>query len=106
MKKYPGGSIHSRLWQDLRAWVTLRSRNKCEGSPAFPDCRAANGDPHPVTGSKVVLTLAHINHDLKHNGPDDLKHWCQRCHNTHDAPHRARNSAKNRMNAKKHGKKV
>lgn len=90
-KKYPGGSIKSRLWQDIRAWVRLRSGDRCEGSPAYPDCRAANGEPHPVTGSIVVLTVAHIEHDLKRNGPEDLAHWCQRCHNTHDARFRAEN---------------
>jgi tRNA(Ile)-lysidine synthase TilS/MesJ len=43
-----------------------------------------------VTGSTVVLTVAHIDHDLTRNGPDNLRHWCQRCHNTHDAHHRAK----------------
>ena len=31
-----------------------RARNKCEW------CGAANGEPHPVTGSTVVLTTAHV----------------------------------------------
>lgn len=90
-KRYPGGSIRSQLWQDLRAWVRLRSGDRCEGSPTYPDCRAENGKPHPVTGSKVVLTVAHVTHSLRKNGPEDLRHWCQRCHNTHDAPFRADN---------------
>lgn len=93
---YPGGSLQSQLWKDIRAWVRLRSGGRCEGSPAFPDCRAENGKPHPVTGSRVVLTVAHINHDPRFNGPDDLRHWCQRCHITHDAPMKA---AKRRLNA-------
>lgn len=79
----------SQLWQDLRAWVKLRSGNRCEGSPKYPDCRAENGKPHPRTGAKVVLTVAHVSHDLAKNGPDDLRHWCQACHNAHDAPMRA-----------------
>ena len=85
---YPGGSPTSRLWQDIRAWVRQRSGDRCEGSPRFPACRAENGKPHPVTGSKVVLTVAHIRHDLQRNGPDDLRHWCQLCHNSHDAAYR------------------
>ena len=92
-KKYPGGSIRSQCWQDIRAWVRLRSGDKCEGSPAFPDCRAVNGQPHPETHSVVVLTVAHVNHDPAKNGPNDVRHWCQRCHNTHDAPFRAKNRA-------------
>jgi hypothetical protein len=86
---YPGGSTKSQLWQDLRAWVALRSGNRCEGSPRYPDCRAENGKPHPFTGSKVVLTVAHVDHDRGRNGPEDLRHWCQRCHLTHDAPMKA-----------------
>lgn len=91
-KLYPGGSIRSRAWQDIRKWVFLRSGGMCEGSPLYPECRAENGMPHPVTGSKVVLTVAHINHDVSKNSPDDLKHWCQRCHNTHDAKFRRENA--------------
>lgn len=86
---YPGGSLQSQIWKDLREWVRLRSGDRCEGSPAYPDCRAENGKPHPVTGSKVVLTVAHMNHDVRFNGPEDLRHLCQRCHLTHDAPMKA-----------------
>lgn len=90
MALYPGGSTKSQLWQDLRAWVRQRSGNRCEGSPKYPDCRAENGKPHPVTGSIVVLTVAHVEHDLGKNGPEDLRDWCQRCHLTHDAPMKAK----------------
>jgi hypothetical protein len=90
MALYPGGSTKSQLWQDLRAWVGLRSGNRCEGSPKYPDCRAENGKPHPRTGSKVVLTVAHMTHDLAKNGPGDLRHLCQCCHLTHDAPMKAK----------------
>ena len=42
--------------------IRARANHMCEGSPAFPECRAANGQAHPVTGSKVVLTVAHLDH--------------------------------------------
>lgn len=56
---------------------------------------AANGKPHPVTGSIVVLTTAHIGAPLPDGSPGDvhdkmdvrdenLKSWCQRCHLTFD----------------------
>src|SRR3990172_4457390 len=73
----------------IRPELIARAGNRCEGSPAHPDCRAENGKPHPVTGSKVVLTVAHVSHDRARNGPEDLRHWCQRCHLTHDAPMKA-----------------
>lgn len=89
-KLYPGGSLRSSEWQDIRRWVGWRAGWRCEGSPAYPECRATHGDMHPVTGSKVVLTVAHIEHDTRKNGPDDLRHWCQLCHNTHDIKFRRR----------------
>jgi hypothetical protein len=74
--------------------VRARSGNRCEGSPAYPECRAINGEPHPVTGSKVVLTVAHLDHDdLETRDISRMRHWCQRCHNTYDQPHRQRNAS-------------
>lgn len=78
-----------KTWQHLRQEVLARAGNRCEGSPAYPDCRAENGKPHPVTGSRVVLTTAHLDHDPTNNNLTNLRSWCQRCHNTYDAPMRA-----------------
>lgn len=57
-------------------------------------CDAAHGWPHPVTGSEVVLTTAHLDHDTTHNDDDNLKAMCQRCHNAYDVPFRRRNRAR------------
>lgn len=72
-------------WKAVREAMLARSGNCCEGSPLFPDCRAANGQPHPVTHSKVVLTIAHMDHNPANNDPANLRAWCQKCHNQHDA---------------------
>ncbi len=66
-----------------------RSGNACEGSPFFPDCRALNGEPHPVTGSVVVLTVAHLDHMPENCDDDNLMLWCQRCHLNYDTEHHA-----------------
>ena len=76
-------------WRDIAAKIRARAGNRCEGSPAYPDCRAANGEPHPVTGSRVVLTVAHLDHTPEHCDDDNLRAWCQRCHLTYDAKHHA-----------------
>lgn len=34
----------------------------------------------------VVLTIAHLDHELLHNDFSNLQALCQRCHNRHDAP--------------------
>ena len=75
---------------EIRAY---RAKWKCEGSPAYPDCRARNGEPHPVTGSKVFLTTAHLDHDTMNGDPKNLRAMCQRCHLTYDAKYHAMNAA-------------
>ena len=77
-------------WNDvIRPGILARANNRCEGSPAYPLCNALNGAPHPVTGSRVVLTVAHLDHDPTHCAPENLRAWCQRCHLTYDAGHHA-----------------
>ena len=63
-----------------------RAKNKCEW------CGAENGKPHPVTGSKVVLTTAHVyDHRPESANLLNLAALCQRCHNRHDAEMRSKN---------------
>lgn len=82
---------YPREWPAIRARILERAGARCEGSPAYPDCRAANGARHPATGATVVLTVAHLNHRPEDCQPENLRAWCQRCHNTYDAPVRAAN---------------
>lgn len=91
MALYPGGSIRSPEWRGFRAELIERAGNRCEGTPARPECRAANGEPHPETGAKVVLTIAHMDHDESHMDPARCRALCQKCHNGWDAAHRRAN---------------
>jgi hypothetical protein len=43
--------------------------------------------------SKIVLTVAHIDHDTTNNDDGNLAALCQRCHLRHDAKHHAKNAA-------------
>lgn len=94
-------------WKVISLEVRERAGWRCEGSPAYPNCRAANGEPHPVTLSRVVLTVAHLDHQPEHCGePGDrpnLKAMCQRCHLTYDAAHHAVNSAQTRRSRRASG---
>lgn len=83
--------LYPSNWKEIRATILKRAGHCCEGSPAYPTCRATNYVSHPQTGSKVILTIAHLDHDPTNNDHDNLRAWCQRCHNTYDAPHRAEN---------------
>jgi hypothetical protein len=81
---------YPKHWKEIVAQIRERSGNRCEGSPAFPDCRALNGEPHPVTGSRVVLTTGHLDHVPENCDLSNLKHWCQRCHLVYDKDHHAK----------------
>lgn len=61
-----------------------RARGPCEW------CGAEHGKPHPVTGSIVVLTAAHVfDHRPEAASLLNLAALCQLCHNRHDAKRRA-----------------
>jgi 5-methylcytosine-specific restriction endonuclease McrA len=83
-------------WKAISLAIRARAVGRCEGSPAYPECRAQNGQPHPVTGSIVVLTVGHIDHDPANCAPANLRAWCQRCHLTYDAKHHAANARRTR----------
>lgn len=57
-----------------------------EPESTSPRCRAQNGQRSPYTGSKVVLTVAHLDrngHEGVHR-PERLKAMCQGCHLSYD----------------------
>lgn len=92
-KRYP------KNWKEIRAHILERAGHRCEGSPGFyPDCRVKNYEPHPVTGSKVVLTIGHLNHTPEDCEDDNLMAWCQRCHLAYDQEHHSFNAAQTRRN--------
>lgn len=77
-------------WKAISGAIRMRAGNRCEGSPAYPECQAENGQAHPVTGSRVVLTVAHLDHTPENCHPANLRAWCQRCHLNYDKHHHAR----------------
>ena len=101
-------------WKQIVAQVRERSGNRCEGSPAYPDCRVKNGavgyrehgrwvqigvsladdnalvevareHGHRVT--RIVLTTGHLDHTPENCDLANLRHWCQRCHLHYDREH-------------------
>jgi hypothetical protein len=76
LKQYPAN------WKQISARIRfVRAANKCER------CGAENRAPHPVTGSLVVLGVAHLDQDRRNNVEDNLMCLCQRCHLHHDLWH-------------------
>jgi len=89
-------ALYPKNWAEISLGRRRQAGYACEGSPQYPNCAARNGEPHPDTGSRVVLTVAHLDHDPANCHPDNLKAWCQRCHNTYDMKHRQGRAARTR----------
>lgn len=73
-------------WKLISLFIRkYRANNKCEW------CGAKNGEPHPITGSKVILTVAHLDQDKSNNRFHNLAALCQRDHLNHDRNQHVRN---------------
>ncbi|MFD1143017.1 hypothetical protein ACFQ4C_17960 [Larkinella insperata] len=100
------------MWKRISRFVRLiRAKNKCEqcGAPHLETiARAKDGTYMNIDGEvfneetgeylgmargseymedrfvKIVLTVAHLDHDPKNNDLVNLKALCQRCHLAHD----------------------
>lgn len=77
-------------WKQIRDTIIRRAGFCCEGSPDYPGCRAKDNRPHPDTGSRVVLTVGHLDHQPENCDPSNLRAWCQRCHLHYDRHHHAK----------------
>lgn len=60
-------------------------------------CRARHGEPHPITGSTVVLTVAHLDQTPENCAEDNLAAMCQRCHLAYDAAQHAATARRTRF---------
>jgi hypothetical protein len=56
--------------------------------PEPGDIAMCKGWPEPLRIVRIVLTVAHLNHQPEDCRPENLKAWCQRCHNRYDAAER------------------
>ena len=89
VKRYPDD------WKVRRRFIIeYRAQNRCEW------CGARNDEPHPATGSRVALTLAHV-WDKRPEQASllNLAALCQRCHNRWDAADRRLSRIRRRIAA-------
>lgn len=85
---------YPKNWKEISLRIRERAGGKCEF------CGAENYKPHPITGSKVILTVAHLDHNPQNCADENLKALCQRCHLKYDARHHAKNASITRYQRK------
>lgn len=67
--------------------IRERAGWQCEHVVNGERCTAKQDEPHPITGSIVVLTVAHLDHTPENCADDNLEAMCQRCHLRYDRHH-------------------
>lgn len=61
--------------------------------PRPGDTAMCMGYDKPLRIVRIVLTVAHLDHQPENCEPSNLKALCQRCHNRYDMTHRRKNAA-------------
>lgn len=88
-------------WEEISDHIRFeRAEGRCEWVDADGRCEARHLGPHPLTGSRVILTTAHMDHDPINNDETNLKALCNLHHLRYDALHHARNAAETRRQKK------
>ena len=98
-------SLYPKDWRETSRRIRFeRAQGVCEcdgrcGRAHFGGerCTAVHGESHPETASKVILTVAHLDHDPTHSTDDNLLAMCQRCHLNYDAEHHAETRAASKI---------
>lgn len=89
-------------WPEISAAIRRRAcdRCECEGECGrrthVGRCPNVNGGEAYGTGSRVVLTTAHLDHTPENCGPENLRSMCQGCHLHYDREHHAQTAYKTR----------
>ena len=77
-------ALYPKDWNEISWRIRFeRAKGFCEHN----DCTAEQGRQHPITGSLVILTVAHLDHNPANCDDDNLEAMCQRCHLRYDAHH-------------------
>jgi len=96
-------------WEEISRRIRERDGHKCKfcGVPqyavgwrdwrgAFVPLKDEQMVPAGEKSIRIVLTVAHLNHDTQDNIDENLAALCQRCHLLHDQDHHIRHAAETR----------
>ena len=97
-------------WRVISQRIKARSdgRCECEGEcglhrthPGPRRCLEVHGTAATWARGRIVLTVAHLNHQPEDCRDENLKAMCQRCHLRYDITHHQINAARTRRLAKR-----
>lgn len=93
---------YPRDWPVISARIRERAELRCEclgecGRGTHEGrCPNVQGGEAYGTGSRVVLTTAHLDHTPENCGDDNLRSMCQACHLHYDRHHHAETARRTR----------
>lgn len=87
-------------WDAISKRIRKRSRGRCEFYENGVRCKARQHQAHPITGSWVILTVMHLDHNPMNCADDNLLAACQFHHLRYDAKFHAKNAAQTRRRKK------
>jgi hypothetical protein len=84
---------YPKHWPAISKRIRARSGGRCEcsgqcGRHLGKRCPAMVALPHPVTGSRVILSAAHLDHSTGEVSDSMLAAMCQWCHLRYDLKQR------------------
>lgn len=101
--KYPKDwEVISRRIRFGRAGGRCECHGECglhRTNPGPRRCIERNGEPAKWARGKIVLTVAHLNHDPQDCRDENLRAMCQRCHLRYDVALHVGNAKKKRRAA-------
>lgn len=86
----------SREIRFVRAEGRCECLGECGRGTHEGRCPNVHGGRAYGTGSKVVLTTAHLDHTPENCDPDNLRAFCNGCHLYYDRDHHAQTAARTR----------
>lgn len=85
----------SKAAKDAAEW-RCACRGECGRGTHTGRCPNVHGQPAYGTGSRVILTTAHLNHTPEDCRPENLVPMCQGCHLNYDRDHHRQTAATTR----------
>jgi len=96
-------------WREIRQRIVARSGGQCEcegecglhrTTPGPRRCVERHLEAARWANGRVVLTVAHLNHQPEDCREENLKAMCNRCHLRYDVEHHRQTAARTRRAAK------
>lgn len=104
--------LYPKNWKQIRENILQRANNRCEfcgvinykegyrnSDGEFIESEGMQQEADILDGEKIiriVLTVAHLDHNPQNNNPDNLRALCQKCHLNYDKAHHLETRRKNK----------